>query len=328
MFLPELIHKIAAVGIGCCGRNAIKYIENLVSVDVDLYLIDTDSRGMVSDERIMRIIIGQDITNGLSAGANPDIGMKAMQSSIDNILPHFTDYDIVFITGGLGGGTATGSIPVMVESLSSLDLITVVIVTTPFEFEGKKKQRFSQDALDKLNVSSDSVISVSNQKLLSTLPKSTTLLEAFEASNQVLKRSLLGIYSLISTTGYINLDFADLKTVLSKTGPTVIGFGQADGIQRIERAVDLALINPLLDEYDIDSAKAILINVTSNQSLRLDEIHQVGELLTSHISRDIPIIIGTVVTNDIEDDVQIYAIFSGVSKKSGNLLKPQVEAWL
>ncbi|MEZ9711072.1 cell division protein FtsZ [Vibrio breoganii] len=315
IFLPEPLHKIAVVGVGCCGRNAINYIQQDLENDVDLWVFDTDSRGMESDEYVKRIAIGQEITQGLSAGSIPEQGQAAAQQSLELINQSLSGYDIIFVTGGLGGGTATGVIPVLTEFLKHLDVIVVTIVTTPFGFEGRKKTEYANQAISLINASSDSTISVSNQKLLTTMPKSSTLLSAFEASNQVLKNSLLGIYSLISTTGYINLDFADVRTVLSNAGPTVIGYGQGTGEHRVVQAVDSALNNPLINDFDLACSTALLINITADYSLTLEEIHQAGELLTNKTQNDIPIIIGTVVHDTIQDDVKIYAIFSGVETK-------------
>lgn len=324
MFLPEQLHLIAVVGVGCCGHNAVNYLAPDLSDEVDLWVFDTDARGMKNDERVRRFAIGSEVTNGLSAGAIPEVGEKAVEQDKHYIVQSLQDYDLVFFAGGLGGGTATGAIPMICDWMSETRTVTITIVTTPFEFEGKKKLRLSQSALNIINLKADATIVVANQKLLSTLPKSSTLLSAFEASNQVLKRSLIGIYSLISTTGYINLDFADLRTVLHQAGPTVIGYGEGAGEDRVQKAVDAALKNPLLDEFDITTAKAVLINITADQSLGLEEIHSVGELLTEHIQSDIPIIIGNVVTPKKQDEVKIYAIFSGVHSLAPNeTVKPR-----
>ncbi|HCE2049377.1 TPA: cell division FtsZ family protein [Vibrio parahaemolyticus] len=327
MFFPEQLHRIAVVGIGCCGHNAINYLAPDLADDVDLWVFDTDARGMKSSERIKKFAIGSEVTNGLSAGAIPEVGEKGAEQDKHYITQSLQSYDLVFITGGLGGGTATGAIPLICDWLSETSAVTIAIVTMPFEFEGMKKSRFSQVALDKINIGADSTIVVANQKLLSTLPKSSTLISAFEASNQVLKRSLIGIYSLISTAGYINLDFADLRTMLHQAGPTVIGYGEGVGEGRIQKAIDAALDNPLLSDFDITTAKAVLINITADQSLGLGEIHSVGELLTEQIKGDIPIIIGNVITTTKQDDVKIYAIFSGVQSLAlNNILKPR-ELW-
>ncbi|KOO04806.1 cell division protein FtsZ [Vibrio nereis] len=318
MFLPEQLHRIAVLGVGCCGHNAVNYLAPDLSDEVDLWVFDTDARGMKSNERVKRFAIGSEVTNGLSAGAIPEMGKKAVEQDKHYIVQSLQDYDLVFVTGGLGGGTATGAIPLICDWMSETNTVVVTIVTTPFEFEGMKKTRLSQLALDRINITADATIVVANQKLLSTLPKSCTLISAFEASNQVLKRSLIGIYSLISTTGYINLDFADLRTVLHQAGPTVIGYGEGVGEDRIQKAVEAALENPLLDEFDIATAKAVLINITADQSLGLEEIHSVGEMLTEQIQSEIPIIIGNVVATTKYDEVKIYAIFSGVHSLGPN----------
>lgn len=322
MFLPEPLHRMVVVGVGCCGHNAVNFIQRDLASDVDLIVFDTDSRGMESDDRVQRIAIGHKVTQGLSAGAIPTVGEDAALKSTDAIVNALTGYDIVSIAGGLGGGTATGAIPVITEQLKPTDTICVTIATTPFEFEGKKKTNYANSAITRINASSDSTILVSNQKLLTTMPKSSTLRAEFETSNQVLKNSLMGIYSLISTTGYINLDFADVRTVLNGAGPTVIGYGQGIGDQRIKSAVDAALDNPLIEEFDVTRAKAVLINITADSSLRLDEIHQAGDLLTSQIQKEVPIIIGTVINEDPQEDIKVYAIFSGVEKKQSPEVVP------
>ncbi|MEZ9916358.1 cell division protein FtsZ [Vibrio breoganii] len=318
MFLPEHIHRIAVVGIGGCGHNTIEYIRSSVESDVDLFVFDTDARGLVSDKRVTKKAIGSAITMGRSAGANPEVGEQAIKEVLDDIVRSLEQYDIIFFCGGLGGGTATGAIPVISGALKASDTLTVVIATQPFNFEGKKKQAFSQSALESLYQSADAVIPISNQKLLVHLAKSSTLVEAFEYSNQTLKQSLLGIYSLIKTTGYINLDFADVRTVIKGAGATIIGHGKGNRGIPVEAAVQSTMMNPLLDEYDLRKSKAVLINISGGSALSLQDIHDIGELITKKLNSDIPIIIGTVISEDIDEDINIYAIFAGVQPKTIN----------
>ncbi|CAM3187560.1 cell division protein FtsZ [Vibrio rarus] len=316
MFLPEYIHRIAVVGVGGCGHNTVEHIKNAVERDVDLFVFDTDARGLVSSECVTKKPIGTTITMGRSAGSNPEMGELAMKEALDDIVRSLEQYDIIFICGGLGGGTATGAIPVISEALKASDTITVIITTLPFHFEGKKKQHFSESALKSILQNADAVIPVSNQKLLEHLAKSSTLVEAFDYSNQTLKQSLLGIYSLIKTSGYINLDFADVRTVIKGAGATVIGYGKGSQVSGVEEAVQSTLINPLLDEYDLSKSKAALINISGGSTLRLQDIHDIGELITNNLNSDIPIIIGTAISDNKTEDINIYAIFAGVQPKT------------
>ncbi|MEZ9133667.1 cell division protein FtsZ [Vibrio breoganii] len=318
MFLPEHIHRIAVVGIGGCGHNTVRYIKSSVESDVDLFVLDTDARGLCSDNRITKIAIGSIATKGRSAGANPEMGELAMKETLSDIISSLEQYDIVFFCGGLGGGTATGAIPVISEALKESDTVTVIIATLPFHFEGKKKQAFSHNALEFIFQNADAVIPVSNQNLLTHLAKSSTLVEAFEYSNQTLKQSLLGIYSLIKTTGYINLDFADVRTVIKGAGATVIGHGKGCQGKGVKEAVQSTMMNPLLDEYDLSKSKAVLINISGGNTIRLQDIHDIGELITTKLNSEIPIIIGTAISDDKNEDINIYAIFAGVQPKTIN----------
>lgn len=306
------LHKIGLVGFGCCGKNALKNLKDVLDSHIDLFEFDTDARGMQSDERITRLAIGAKITHGKSAGAIPEIGRLAAEESINEMLEMLSGYDLLFLTGGLGGGTATGALPILAQQLKALGVLTIFVMTTPFEFEGKKKQRYAEQAVEELKSLADAYILVSNQKLLHSLPKTATLVEAFNFSNQVLKQSVLGIYTLITNTGYINLDFADVRSVLTNSGQCVIGLGSATGHDRAEQAVKTALFHPLLNEFDLTSAKSVLINITSNHNLQLDELSLVGEQITKQLGDSIPIITGTVVSESNDDELIVYVILSGL----------------
>ncbi|PMG86416.1 hypothetical protein BCU83_04185 [Vibrio breoganii] len=325
--IKDELHKIAVIGLGCCGANAVSFVAKDIDESVDLYVLDTDARTISGKQhRISGMAIGSEVTQGRSAGAIPDVGRQAALEASEELQRIASEYDLIFLAGGLGGGTATGALPVIAEAITNSDTVTVSVVTTPFEFEGKKKQRFSQEALNTLYKVSDSVVKVSNQKLLQTLPKSCTLLEAFDYSNQVLKRSLLGIYELISSTGFINLDFADVKTVLKGSGRTVIGHGHGEGNSRIQQAINNALHAPLLDEFSPSSSTGVLINVTAGVGLSLEEFHQVGESMALEILSDIPIIVGTTIDPSMDEKVEVFAIFSGVKSSDPNLLsKPHFQ---
>ncbi|HIF5802247.1 TPA: cell division protein FtsZ [Vibrio parahaemolyticus] len=291
--LEKSLHSIALIGIGCCGHNAVNYVKESLDDGVDLFILDTDARGLTITDHVHKIAIGAKVTGGRSAGAVPEVGKQAMQESINEVLSHLTLYDLIFIVGGLGGGTATGAIPVLAKSLHKLDVITVYVLTTPFDFEGKKKKHYAELALTLISEFGDSTLMVSNQKMFETLPKKSLLTQAFNTANDVLKQSVLGIFSLIKNTGNINLDYADLSSILKSSGHAVIGLGYGEGDRRIEDALKQALHPPLLDEFNLSTAKGGLVNIRANTNMQLSEIYLAGEFIHEYISSEIPIIWGT-----------------------------------
>lgn len=313
MFKPEIsLHKIALVGVGGCGQNAVDFAKAALKGTVDYYLFDTDERGLNTQDEITRIGIGGSVTHGRSAGAIPDIGRKAAIESMEVMSNYLKGYDLIFCIGGLGGGTATGVLPELAKYLQTEEVITIFATTTPFDFEGKKKQRYANDAMNEIVEFGDSSLIISNQKMLELIPKSSTLLSAFNCANDVLKESVLGICSLIMNTGNINLDYADLRSTLKNSGYAVIGKGYGKGSERIEEAMLSALKTPLLEEYKLSTAQRVLVNITAGQDMRLDEVHQAGELIHEHISSDIPIIWGTEIIDTNLDEVSVYVILTGV----------------
>ncbi|MFV0575908.1 MAG: cell division protein FtsZ [Vibrio sp.] len=317
MFSPEEpLHKIALVGVGGCGHNSIDYVEKVLKDSVDYFIFDTDKRGLHSEGRINRVQIGVETTNGRSAGAIPDVGKAAAIESMPMILDQLKQYDLIFCVGGLGGGTATGVLPEIAKKLHDSEILTLFAMTTAFQFEGKKKARYADEAIQTIVEFGDASLLISNQKMFETLPKSSTLLSAFNCANEVMKESILGICSLIMNTGNINLDYADLRSILQHSGYAVIGKGTGSGHERMQTAMKIALNTPLLEEYDLSSAQRVLVNITAGQDMGLDEVHQAGELIHEKISSDIPIIWGTEITDSTEDEVSVYVILTGVKPEN------------
>ena len=317
---------IKVVGVGGCGNNAIEYmIKNKVS-GVDFICVNTDSQDLrnnpVNENR--KCNIGQNITRGLGAGANPEIGRQAAIEDRDKLKEAIKNCDMLFITAGMGGGTGTGASPVIAELAKELGILTVAVVTKPWKYEKKKRMKNAEIGIEELRSKVDSLIIIPNDKLCAD--KDMPLSESKNQSNAVLERAVGGIAELITKPGDINLDFADVKSVMSNAGSTMMGSGIGEGQDRAEDAILQAIASPLLEDVDVKDAKGLLINITSNGSLTTGEFESIGEHIGSLVDEDeADVIVGTTVDESLEDKIKVTVVATGMNN-SQNRVKKNVES--
>jgi len=313
---------IKVVGVGGCGNNAIEYmIKNKVS-GVDFICVNTDSQDLrnnpVSENR--KCNIGQNITRGLGAGANPEIGRQAAIEDRDKLKEAIENCDMLFITAGMGGGTGTGASPVIAELAKELGILTVAVVTKPWKYEKKKRMKNAEIGIEELRSKVDSLIIIPNDKLCAD--KDMPLSESKNQSNAVLERAVGGIAELITKPGDINLDFADVKSVMSNAGSTMMGSGIGEGQDRAEDAILQAIASPLLEDVDVKDAKGLLINITSNGSLTTGEFEAIGEHIGSLVDEDeADVIVGTTVDESLEDKIKVTVVATGMNNSQNRVEK-------
>jgi len=315
---------IKVVGVGGCGNNAIEYmITNKVS-GVDFICVNTDAQDLknnpVSDNR--KCNIGHSITRGLGAGADPDIGRQAAIEDRDKLKESIENCDMLFITAGMGGGTGTGASPVIAELAKELGILTVAVVTKPWEYEKKKRMFNAERGIEELRSKVDSLIIIPNDKLCTD--DDMPLSEAKNQSNAVLERAVGGIAELITKPGEINLDFADVKSVMSNAGSTMMGSGIGEGIDRAEDAIQQAIASPLLEDVDVKDAKGLLINITSNGSLTNGEFKAIGDHIGSLVDEeDADVIVGTTIDELLEDKIKVTVVATGMRNSEVQEKEPQ-----
>ncbi|MEQ8801743.1 cell division protein FtsZ [Haliea sp.] len=303
---------IKVIGVGGGGGNAVKHmIENLVE-GVDFICANTDAQAL-SDIRSKTVLqLGGAITKGLGAGANPDIGRAAALEDRDRIAEALRGADMVFITAGMGGGTGTGGAPIVAEVAREMGILTVAVVTRPFPFEGKKRLAIAEAGVRELQQHVDSLITIPNEKLLEVLGKSTSLLDAFKEANDVLLGAVQGIADLIIRPGMINVDFADVRTVMSEMGMAMMGTGSARGENRAREAAERAINSPLLDDIDLRGARGILVNITAGLDLSLGEFSEVGDTIEEFASDDATVVVGTVIDPNMTDEIKVTVVATGL----------------
>ena len=259
--------------------------------------------------------MGSNITKGLGAGANPEIGRQAALEDRDEIAEILSGADMVFITAGMGGGTGTGAAPIVAEVAREMGILTVAIVTRPFPFEGKKRSKIAEEGIQQLTEHVDSLITIPNEKLLDVLGKEATLLEAFKAANDVLLGAVKGIADLIMNPGMINVDFADVKTVMSEMGMAMMGTGTAVGADRAREAAEAAIRSPLLEDVNLQGARGILVNITAGENLSLGEFSEVGDTIEEFASDDATVVVGTVIDPSLENEMRVTVVATGLGDK-------------
>jgi cell division protein FtsZ len=300
------------VGVGGGGGNAVKHmIENNVE-GVEFICANTDSQALSDIQSRTVLQIGSSITKGLGAGANPQVGRQSALEDRDRIADVLLGADMVFITAGMGGGTGTGAAPVVAEIARDMGILTVAVVTKPFPFEGKTRMSFADQGLSELAENVDSLITIPNEKLLSVLGKDTSLLDAFKEANNVLLGAVQGIADLIIRPGMINVDFADVKTVMSEMGLAMMGTGSASGENRAREAAEAAIHSPLLEDIDLEGAKGILVNITASESLGLGEFAEVGDAVEEFASADATVVVGTVIDSELGDMLKVTVVATGL----------------
>lgn len=304
---------IKVIGVGGGGGNAI---EHMVAADiegVEFICANTDAQALRNSSARTVLQLGSDVTKGLGAGANPEVGRQAALEDTDRIRDVLQGADMVFITAGMGGGTGTGAAPVVAEVAKELGALTVAVVTRPFPFEGRKRLLIAEEGIRQLSQRVDSLITIPNEKLLTVLGKGVTLLDAFRAANNVLLGAVQGIAELITRPGLINVDFADVRTVMSEMGVAMMGTGVARGENRARVAADAAIASPLLDDIDLAGAKGVLVNVTAGMDLSIAEFEEVGDAIKSFTSDNATVIVGTVIDPQMTDELRVTLVATGLS---------------
>ena len=302
--------QIKVVGVGGGGGNAVNRMIEAGLKGVSYIAVNTDKQALNASIAETKIQIGEKLTRGLGAGANPETGMKAAEENLDEIKKYFENVDMVFITAGMGGGTGTGAAPVIAQAAKEMGILTVGVVTRPFTFEGSKRRKHAELGIEYLKQYVDSLVVVPNDRLLQISEKNTTMKEAFGMADDVLRQGIQGITDLITESGLINLDFADVKTVMSDRGIAHMGVGVGRGENRVIDAVQEAIGSPLL-ETSIDGAKAILLNIMGGYDLGMLEANEAADLIETAAARDANIIFGTSIKDDLEDEIRITVIATG-----------------
>jgi cell division protein FtsZ len=311
----NLAAKVKIMGIGGGGNNALNTMISYQLSGVEFIAANTDAQAMAANMAPIKLQLGENLTKGLGAGANPEIGRKAALEDIEKIREALKGADMVFITAGLGGGTGTGGAPVIAEVAREMGALTVAIVTKPFHFEGRKRMKQAEEGLTNLKMTADALITIPNQRLLSISGKSMTLLEAFKKADEVLYHAAKGISDIIVGHGIINLDFADVRTVMSETGMALMGTGIAMGENRSVEAAQRAISSPLLEDITIEGARGLLINITGGENMTLNEINEATTLIQKEAHEDANVIWGMVVDKTMKEEIRVTVIATGFGKK-------------
>ena len=305
--------RIKVVGVGGGGNNAVNRMIDAGLRGVDFIAVNTDKQALFLSKANTKIQIGEKLTKGLGSGANPDIGEKAANESRDEIAMAIKDADMVFVTAGMGGGTGTGAVPVIAQIARELGILTVGVVTKPFMFEGRKRMQYAEKGVENLKSVVDTLVTIPNDRLLQIADKKTSMLEAFRIADDVLRQGVQGISDLISVPGLINLDFADVKTIMLETGLAHMGIGKGTGDNKAEEAAKQAISSPLL-ETSIEGAKGVLLNITGGPDLGLQEVNLAAELIQNSADPEANIIFGAVIDENLKDEMLITVIATGFDK--------------
>ena len=310
--VTELKPRITVLGVGGAGGNAVNNMINAKLEGVCFVVANTDAQALAQSRAERRIQLGARITEGLGAGAKPDVGRAAAEESLDDILEHLSGTHMVFITAGMGGGTGTGAAPVIARALRELGVLTVGVATKPFHFEGERRMRVAERGIEELQNYVDTLIVIPNQNLFRLANERTTFAQAFSMADDVLHSGVRGVTDLIVMPGLINRDFADIKTVMSEMGKAMMGTGEMDGESRALRAAEAAISNPLLDEVSMKGARAVLINVTGGSDLMLFEVDEAVNRIRAEVDPDANILFGSAIAEDMEGRVRVSVVATGI----------------
>nr|WP_300308808.1 cell division protein FtsZ [Halomonas sp.] len=311
---PSSSAVIKVIGVGGGGGNAVNHMVESNIEGVEFICANTDAQALKRCSAKTVLQLGTEITKGLGAGANPEVGRQAALEDRERIAELLDGADMVFITAGMGGGTGTGGAPVVAQVAKELGILTVAVVTRPFPFEGPKRMRSAEEGMKELSEHVDSLITIPNEKLLSVLGKSATLLTAFSAANDVLLGAVQGIAELITSPGIINVDFADVRTVMSEMGMAMMGTGGAIGENRAREAAEKAIRSPLLEDIDLHGARGILVNITAGPDLSIGEFNDVGATVQEFASQDATIVVGTSIDMDMTDELRVTVVAAGLDR--------------
>ena len=311
---------IKVIGVGGGGGNAVEHMVRESIEGVHFIAINTDAQALRNSGAETTVQIGSTITKGLGAGANPEIGREAALENREDIRQMLEGSDMVFIAAGMGGGTGTGAAPVVAEVAKELGILTVAVVTKPFNFEGKKRMNYALQGIEELSKHVDSLITIPNDKLLRVLGKGVSLLEAFKAANDVLLGSVQGIAELITRPGLINVDFADVRTVMREMGTAMMGTGYARGDDRAEEAAEKAISSPLLEDVDLAGARGILVNITAGMDVTMEEFETVGNAVKAFASENATVVVGAVIDPNMQDELRVTVVATGIGQER----KPEI----
>ncbi len=313
---------IKVIGVGGGGGNAVSHMVDAGIEGVDFICTNTDAQALKGSRVRTSLQIGCNITKGLGAGANPDVGRQAAMEDRDRIYEVIEGADMLFITAGMGGGTGTGATPVVAQVAKELGILTVAVVTRPFSMEGNKRMAIADQGIGELGKYVDSLITIPNEKLLTVLGGETTLLDAFRAANQVLQGAVQGIAELITRPGLINVDFADVRTVMAEMGMAMMGSGSSSGEDRAREAAEAAVSSPLLEDINLAGANGILVNVTAGMDLSIGEFQEVGATVKEFASDDATVVVGTVIDPDMTDQIRVTVVATGLGQAAANAESP------
>ncbi len=305
---------IKVIGVGGGGGNAIMHMANQDVTGVEFVCANTDNQALGKSSNVSSVQIGQNVTRGLGAGANPEVGRNAAMEDRDTIAEAIQGADMLFITAGMGGGTGTGAAPVVAEVARELGILTVAVVTKPFSFEGKRRMRVAEEGIAALEKNVDSLITIPNEKLLPVLGSDATLMQAFEEANNVLQGAVRGIADLIVRPGIMNVDFADVRTVMSAMGQAMMGTSTASGPDRAIEATEKAIRYPLLEDIDLKGARGILVNITAGHNFGLGEFNTIGEMIEDIADEQATIVIGTVIDESMTDAMSVTVVATGLNE--------------
>ncbi|OKY26480.1 MULTISPECIES: cell division protein FtsZ [Thalassotalea] len=303
---------IKVIGVGGGGGNAVEHMVCQTIEGVEFITANTDSQALRNSSANVTLQIGGDVTKGLGAGANPEIGRRSAEEDRETIKETIQGADMIFIAAGMGGGTGTGAAPVVAEVAKELGILTVAVVTKPFPFEGKKRMNYADQGIEFLAQNVDSLITIPNEKLLKVLGPGTSLLDAFKAANNVLLGAVQGIAELITRPGLINVDFADVRTVMSEMGTAMMGSGIASGEDRAEEAAEAAISSPLLEDVDLAGARGILVNITAGMDISIDEFETVGNAVKAFASENATVVVGAVIDPEMTDELRVTVVATGI----------------
>jgi cell division protein FtsZ len=313
---------IKVIGVGGGGGNAVTHMVSSGIDGVDFMCINTDAQALKHSKVKTALQIGCNITKGLGAGADPEVGRQAAMEDRDRIIELVEGCDMLFITAGMGGGTGTGAAPVVAQIAKELGILTVAVVTKPFEMEGSKRSLIADHGIAELGKFCDSLITIPNQKLLTVLGPDTTLLNAFKSANQVLQGAVQGIAELITRPGLINVDFADVRTVMAETGMAMMGSGVASGEGRARTAAEAAVSSPLLEDINLAGAHGILVNVTAGMDLSIGEFQEVGQIVKQFASEDATVVVGTVIDPELATELRVTVVATGLGRPAAAIRTP------
>ena len=313
---------IKVIGVGGGGGNAVTHMVASGIDGVDFMCINTDAQALKHSKVKTALQIGCNITKGLGAGADPEVGRQAAMEDRDRIIELVEGCDMLFITAGMGGGTGTGAAPVVAQIAKELGILTVAVVTKPFEMEGGKRSLIADHGIAELGKYCDSLITIPNQKLLTVLGPQTTLLDAFKSANQVLQGAVQGIAELITRPGLINVDFADVRTVMAETGMAMMGSGSASGEGRARIAAEAAVSSPLLEDINLAGAHGILVNVTAGMDLSIGEFQEVGQIVKQFASEDATVVVGTVIDPELATELRVTVVATGLGRPAAAIRQP------